>query len=718
MTDAKKIKIALAGNPNSGKTSIFNALTGAHQKVANFPGVTVEKRIGHRRFNGYDITLVDLPGTYSLTAYSPDEKVAREFILEEKPDVVINVIDSGSLERSLYLTTQLIEMGVDLVVDLNMWDEICEAGIEIDVDKLSLLLGAPVVKTIGSRGQGVESLLESALVLAQNGQKIHHHPPVSYGPALDDLVNQLSGCVSACSGCSGCGQPRWLAVKLLEGDQEIKNKVLVPGNGVRELHETLDKSLAHLKKTTRDDPEIIVSEGRYGYVAGIIREVLKRPLTDRMRISTQADNILTHRLLGYPIFFIIMWLIFEATFVLGQYPMDWIDSGVGWLQAAVAGILPATIWSNLIVDGIIGGVGSVIVFLPNIVILFLGIALLEDSGYMARAAFLMDRLMHFLGLHGKSFIPMLMGFGCSVPGIMAARTLESPRDRILTILLVPLMSCSARLPVYLLFAGAFFGATAGTVIFSMYLIGIIAAIAMARILQKTILPTETTPFVMELPPYRMPTGKSILIHMWDRSKLYLHKMGGVILIASVVLWALGYFPRKTEFSIAYDTRIAQLQSGATESGDAADMAGEIARLENLKSAEELEYSYIGRLGEAIDPFVSPLGFNWQMGVALVPGFIAKEVVVSSLGVLYQMGETEDIGGLIEVLRHPEEGITPLAAYAYMIFVLLYTPCIATVVVIRKEIGWKWMWFSTVMQLILAWGGAFIIYQGGKLLGWG
>ncbi len=712
-TGRRTIKIALAGNPNSGKTSIFNCLTGANQKVANFPGVTVEKKVGVRKYGEYDITFVDLPGTYSLTAYSLDEKVAREFILNENPDVIVNVIDSGNLERSLYLTTQLIEMGVHIVIDLNMWDEARESGIDIDTDKLSELLGAPVVKTIASRSQGIDNLLDTAIGLTVGNSSCHRHPPVSYGPKLDDIVNEISCEISTCKNFSGCGNPRWLAVRLLEGDSEIKARCIPPDDPKNPLNAVLDKSVNHLKSTNKDDIELIITEGRYGYVAGITREVIKRPPLDRMKMSGQVDNILTHRWFGYPIFILMMYLIFEATFTLGAYPMEWIEGGVSWLQGVLVTTLPAGMFRNLMTDGIIGGVGFLIVFLPNIVILFLGISLLEDSGYMARAAFLMDKLMHYLGLHGKSFVPMLMGFGCAIPAIMATRTLESDRDRIMTIMLIPLMSCSARLPVYILFAGAFFGAGAGIVIFSMYLLGIVAAVIIARIMQKTILKSDDAPFVMELPPYRWPTFSSVLIHMWERTRIYLKKMGGIILVASIILWALGYFPRKENYSVDYDSRIAALsQQENTGSSD------EITQLENMRAAEDLEYSLIGRIGSAIAPLVKPLGFNWQMGVSLVPGFIAKEIVISSLGVLYNLGEDEGSDTLVKSLTAPSSGITPLTALAYMVFVLLYTPCLSTVVITRKEAGWKWMWLSIVSQTVLAYVSALAVYRIGQLLGFG
>jgi ferrous iron transport protein B len=723
VTDRRSIKIALAGNPNSGKTSIFNCLTGAHQKVGNFPGVTVEKRVGHKFLNGRHITFVDLPGTYSLTAYTLDEKVTRDFIINEQPDLIINVIDSGNLERSLYLTMQLIEMGVDIVIDLNMWDEVQESGFEIDIERLGQLLGAPVVKTVGNRAQGIDKLLETALSLAEDNhddgqrprhrrqRRRHHHPPVSYGPRLDDIVADLSEEVALCRGCTRCANPRWLSVKLLEGDSEITNQCL--NNNNTALNTRLQESIEHIKATAGDEPEIAISEGRYGYVAGIIREVVKKPPGDRMLLSEHFDNIITHRVYGYPIFIIIMWLIFQATFQFGGYPMDWIDAGVLNLQEFIASLLPTGVYTDLIIDGIIGGVGSVIIFLPNIVILFLGISLLEDSGYMARAAFLMDRLMHALGLHGKSFIPMLMGFGCSVPAIMATRTLESQKDRILTILLIPYMSCSAKLPVYVLFAGAFFGAGAGNVILSVYVIGIIMSVIAARLLRKTILSGESIPFVMELPPYRWPTWQSVVIHMWERTKIYLRKMGGVILIASIILWALGYFPKRSEYTQDYEVKIQQLSVLNTPQAE-----DNIAELEKQKAVEDLEYTYIGRLGHFIEPLVSPLGFNWRMGVSLITGFIAKEVVVSSMGVLYYLGvdESETSETLISKLRSPESGITKAAAFAYMIFVLLYTPCIVAIIIVRREIGMRWMWFTVVFQLMVAWLASFAVYQIGSRLG--
>ncbi len=710
----KKITIALAGNPNSGKTSVFNQLAGVRQKVGNFAGVTVEKNTGQRRIGDYDVTFVDLPGTYSLTPHALDEQVAHDFILNESQDVIINVIDSGSLERSLYLTTQLMEIGVDLVLCLNMWDEAEQSGLILDIEKLSRLLAAPVVTTVGSKGQGIDRLLAAAIEVVEKDAKKHRHPPVSYGPLLDDHITDICRELEKFDSFSSAYQKRWAAVKLLENEQSVID-AYVPADvrSDEHLQEYIDQAARHIRKTSGMEPSEAIDEGRYGFISGIIQQVVKESRFNRMKKSMQVDSLLTHPIFGYPVFIAVMWVIFQATFKLGAYPMDWIDAGVVWLQSFFAANLPAHLLTNLLIDGVVGGVGSVIIFLPNILILFLGIALLEDSGYMARVAFIMDKLMHYLGLHGKSFIPMLMGFGCSVPAIMATRTLESKRDRIITTLLLPMMSCSAKLPVYVLFAGAFFRANAGHVIFAIYLFGIVLAIIIAHLLQKTILKSASIPFVMELPPYRWPATKSLFIHMWERSKIYLKKMGGIIFIASVVLWLLGVYPKRTEYLQNYDLQIQTLSVTGTEESDA-----KIAELEQKKISENLEYSFIGRIGKFVAPAVEPLGFNWQMGVALVTGFVAKEVVVSTLGVLYQLGDEVDekSESLAQILSNPETGITPLTGFAFMIFVLIYTSCIAAVVAIKRELGAKWMWFSIVVQTSLAWVMAFLVYQVGTLLG--
>ena len=717
MAEKKSLTIALAGNPNSGKTSIFNSMTGAKQHVGNWPGVTVEKKVGYVSHRDYEIEVVDLPGTYSLTAYSVEERVVRSYLVEERPDVVIHVVDSGNLARNLYLTVQLIELEVDLVVDLNMWDEFLDSGAELDLEKIHRLLGAPVVPTVGHRGEGIEALLDAAIDLVENREEHHRHVPISYGPHVDDVLVELAELLEG-NGVSTHGYPlRWAAIKMLEGDREILEMTTsgadAPDEASSQLREAVARATKHIGVATGADAEKVISEGRSGYVEGALKESLTLPKTDRMELSRRIDNVLTNRFLGYPVFLAMIWILFQVTFQLGAYPQGWLESGVAWLAGTVGAALPESLLSDLLVNGVIGGVGSVMVFLPNIMILFLGIAFLEDSGYMARAAFLMDRLMHALGLHGKSFIPMLMGFGCTVPAIMATRTLESRRDRIMTTLLVPLMSCSARLPVYVLVAGAFFAERAGSVVFLMYIIGIVAAMLIGRLFAKTLFRSTPAPFVMELPPYRLPTAKGLVIHMWERAKIYLQKMGGVILVASIILWFLGAFPRDASTIETYEQDIAALRSsGSVEAASSADA------LESELAARLAEDSYIGRAGRTIYPAVRPLGFSWEMGVSLITGFVAKEVVVSTLGVLYHVEATATNGehSLPAALKDPDRGITPLAGFAFMLFILLYTPCIVAVIAIKREIGARWMAFSVGYQLLLAWIVSFGVYQIGTLVG--
>ena len=717
MADKKSFTIALAGNPNSGKTSIFNGMTGARQQVGNWPGVTVEKKVGYLKHRGYDVEVVDLPGTYSLTAYSVEERVVRSYLVENKPDVVIHVVDAGNLARNLYLTVQLMELDVDLVVDLNMWDEFLDSEAELDLERIHVLLGAPIVTTVGHRGEGIKALLDAAVDLVEDREEHHRHVPISYGPHVNDVLVELVDLLEE-NGVSTHGYPlRWAAIKMLEGDREIL-QMTTEGGGTSadtssRLREAVARAVRHIEVATGADPEEVISEGRSGYIEGALKESLTLPRTDRMELSRRIDNIFTNRFLGYPIFLALIWILFQLTFQLGAYPQGWLESAVSWLAGTLGAALPESLLADLVVNGMVGGVGSVMVFLPNIMIVFLGISFLEDSGYMARAAFLMDKLMHALGLHGKSFIPMLMGFGCSVPAIMATRTLESPRDRIMTTLLVPLMSCSARLPVYVLVAGAFFAERAGSVVFFMYVIGIVAAMLVGRLFARTLFRSSPAPFVMELPPYRLPTAKGLLIHMWERGRIYLQKMGGVILVASVILWFLGAFPRDQAVIETYEGDIMSLRaSGAVEEVAAADA------LETELAARLVEDSYIGRAGKAIYPAVRPLGFSWEMGVSLITGFVAKEVVVSTLGVLYHAEAATSNGeqSLAAALRDPSGGVTPLGGFAFMLFVLLYTPCIVAVIAIKREIGARWMAFSVGYQLVLAWLASFAVYQIGSLIG--
>jgi len=724
----KPFSIALAGNPNSGKTTIFNNLTGTRQKVGNWPGVTVAKKEGKIRHRGLDLIITDLPGTYSLTPFSIEEIVARNFILDEHPDVVIDIIDSSNLERSLYLATQLRELDCKVLFALNMTDLARSRGIKIDTDKLSELLAVPVVATVGNKNEGMDRLLEAAVGLAESETDTARRRRVKYSKDIEAAISELQqDLVRECAEAVPYN-PRWTAIKLLEDDKVVKERCAsVAADRGRALFEKTDHLRRRIMDLYADEPEIVMTDERYGFIAGIMREVQTNATYRRVDISRNIDLVLTNRFVGFPIFLFFIWAMFQSTFSVGEYPMQWIESGVGLVSTAIDALLPQSLLKDLVIDGIVAGVGSVIVFLPNIVILFFFIALFEDTGYMSRCAFLMDRIMHLIGLHGKSFIPMLMGFGCNVPAIMAARTLESEKDRILTILITPFMSCSARLPVYIVLAGTFFAGHAGSVIFAIYLLGIVMSILTGRLFRSTLLRGADAPFVMELPPYRVPMLKSLMIHMWDRSKMFLKKMGGVILVGSVVVWTLSAFPR----TVSYDTDYAAAKREAIAAFNARIEAAapdhrqrlealkdeSLAELERRQRFEKAEKSYMGMIGKTIAPVFAPLGIDWRASVALLTGFVAKEIVVSTMGVLYAVGDRSEGDVLQQALQ--ESGMTPLSAFALMTFVLLYVPCIATVTTIRQETGSNgWMLFSVVYSTGLAWLAAFVIYQGGRLLGLG
>ena len=724
------ITVALAGNPNAGKSTIFSNLTGARQKIGNWPGVTVEKKEGGISVRGRHLTIVDLPGTYSLTAYSIEEIVARDFILDEKPDVVVDIIDASNIERNLYLATQLRELDTKVIFVLNMVDVATQRGVKIDGEKLSELLDVPVVFTVGNTNEGTEALLDAIIEVANTDIELPRKRRVYYGKDFEKAIEVLSQILREEIGDGLHYNPRWVAVKLLENDKIIKERVGALDN--RDSSKVLAKTDAlrqQLRGLYDDEPEIVMTDQRYGFIAGIVQEVSKTVSEKRVDVSRQIDQILTNRLLGLPIFIFFIWAMFQLTFTLGAYPMDWLDSGVGWVSEKMGLLLPGGIIRDLIVDGIIAGVGSVIVFFPNILILFFCIAIFEDTGYMARAAFLMDKVMHLIGLHGKSFIPMLMGFGCNAPAIMATRTLENEKDRILTILINPLMSCSARLPVYILLAGTFFGAKAGNAIFSVYALGIVLAIVMGRFFRATLLRGEVAPFVMELPPYRAPMLKGLMIHMWDRSKIFLKKMGGVILIGSIVVWFLSAFPREITFSKDYGLEREKIQSRYAIFLEKADEMDRLLLLSEQEQAlaiidsemakEQVEKSYLGRLGKRLAPVFAPLGIDWRGSVAVVSGFVAKEIVVSTLGVLYAAGDQADEKSEALKSALKRSGMTPLSAYALMVFVLIYVPCLATVSVIRRETNsWKWALFSVGYSCCLAWALSFLIYQGGRWIGLG
>lgn len=729
-TERPQIHVALAGNPNSGKTTIFNALTGTRQKVGNWPGVTVEKKEGDIERFGHRIRIIDLPGTYSLTPFSIEEIVARDFILEEDPDVVIDIIDTSNLERSLYLANQLRELDTRVIFALNMADLARSRGLKIDAAKLSGLLGVPVVFTVGNKGEGLDDLIRTAIDLAGQPVKLPEERKVRYSKDIEAAISELRALINSRIDDSFPYNTRWISIKLLEDDRIVKERLALRlGEASGHIFEAAARLRGVLMQRFNDDPEIVMTDERYGFIAGIIKEVLTASLRRRADISRNIDLVLTNKFLGFPIFIFFIWAMFQATFTLGAYPMEWIETGIRHLYVFLDQLLPGGIAKSLVLDGVIAGVGAIIVFLPNILILFFCIALFEDTGYMARAAFLMDRIMHLIGLHGKSFIPMLMGFGCSVPAIMAARTLESRKDRILTILITPFMSCSARLPVYIVLAGTFFAAHAGSVIFMIYLLGIVAAILSGRLFRSVLLRGEDAPFVMELPPYRVPLVRSLLIHMWDRSKMFLKKMGGIILVGSVVIWVLSSFPRQIDFDVDYDGKLAAIERShvGDVSGVAAvdaipadaDLTEEekdlIRSILRAREKERAEKSYIGRIGKFIEPVFAPIGIDWRGSVALLTGFVAKEIVVSTMGVLYAVDAEDESDALRAALR--ASGMTPMAALAMMAFVLLYVPCLAAVAAINRETGSiKWTLFNIGYTTSLAWLVAFVVYQGGTALG--
>ncbi len=728
----REITVGLVGNPNCGKTTIFNALTGARQKVANWSGVTVEKREGRLKHGGVSIRVIDLPGIYSLTSYSMEEIITRDFIIDDRPDVIVNVIDAGNLDRNLYLTTQLINIGAHSVMALNMFDEAANKGLIIDSDKLGTLLGIPVVKTVGTRSIGIDELLDRIVQVARGTDDTARHIHIPFGDDVEAEIRAIQEKMREDEAIGDRYSTRWLSVRLLERDTDaVKKLKAFPGNEI--IMEQVAKSRSVLERFFDEDIETIISDRRYGFIAGAVRESVKKTAPRRVDVSDNIDRVITNRYLGFPILFLFLWALFHLTFALGEYPMNLIETGVHHLGLAVERLMPAGPLKDLLVDGVIGGVGGVIVFLPNILILFMGISFMEDTGYMARAAFIMDRVMHTMGLHGKSFIPLIMGFGCNVPAIMATRSLENRQDRILTILINPFMSCSARLPVYILFAGAFFHVHAGTVILSLYLVGILLAFVSARLYSLVFFRGGSTPFVMELPPYRIPTIKTTLLHMWDRASQYLRKMGGIILAFSIVIWFMGEYPKSPDIARDYEAHIAAARShnvrvidkalaDQTPSAALETLRGELeAKVESLeveKISLEKRNTMIGRMGSALTPLTEPLGFNQQMGISLVTGFVAKEVVVSTMGVLYHAGN--GAGGaqqpVDQAIRRPEYGITPLSAYTFMLFVLLYVPCLATVVVMGREAGWRWAFISLVYQLLLAWIVCFLFYNAGRILG--
>ena len=698
------ISVALVGNPNCGKTSLFNFISGAHERVGNYSGVTVDAKEGYAEVGGYRFNIVDLPGTYSLSAYSPEELYVRKQITEKTPDVIINIIDSSNLERNLYLTTQLIDMNLRMVCALNMYDEAEKRGDHIDYGKLSELFGVPMVPTVFRTGRGVDELFQTVISIfeASNAQatadgqpqeKPYRHIHIHHGHEIENGITEIQKYLKPNELVRQRYSTRFLAIKLLENDKEVEHYIATLADG-KAITEARDRAAQRIKEETKDDSETAIMDAKYGFIHGALQEAGYAMGTeeDTYQMTHLLDRLITHKWLGFPIFIALIWLMFEATFTLGQYPMDWIDAGVGWLGDLLSTTMPEGPVKAMLVDGVIGGVGSVIVFLPQILILYGFISFMEDSGYMARAAFIMDKLMHKMGLHGKSFIPLIMGFGCNVPAIMATRTIESRRSRLITMLILPLMSCSARMPIYIMIIGTFFAAQwRSTVMISLYAVGILMAVVMSRLFSRFVVKGEDTPFVMELPPYRFPTWKAIFRHTWEKGKQYLKKMGGIILVASIIVWALGYFPHNDQ----------------------------------LSKQQQQEQSYIGRIGKTIEPLFRPQGFDWKLDVGIVSGVGAKEIVASTMGVLYSdddsFADDDSYSDDSEKYTHLRQqmlrdGITPLTAYCFLLFVLLYFPCIATIAAIKGETGsWRWALFAAAYTTVLAWVVSAAVYQVGCMV---
>lgn len=686
---SKTINVALVGNPNCGKTSIFNVAAHAHERVGNYSGVTVDEKIGSFEFNGYKFNLIDLPGTYSLSAYSPEELYVRKHIMEKAPDIILNVIDSSNIERNLYLTMQTIDMDIRMVMALNMFDELKQSGDKLDYQTLGSLLGVPIVPTVGRTGEGINQLFQKIIDVYEGTDSTSHHIHINHGIELESQIKILRDKIYD-YGFAGKMSTRFLAIKLMENDSQMEKFVLSSPNG-KEIIELRDEIKQSWQKKSNSDLEASITDAKYGFIRGALKEVyVKNDEQKQNHLTDAIDAIVTNKYLGYPVFLLFMFITFFATFFIGKYPMDWIDSLFGWLGDSVGSLMNDGPLKSLIVDGAIGGVGSVIVFLPNILILYLFISFMEDSGYMARAAFIMDRIMHKMGLHGKSFIPMIMGFGCNIPAIMATRTIEDRKSRLITMLIIPLMSCSARIPVYLILVGAFFSKYAAIILLGLYMLGMIMSIIMAKLFSRFVIKGESTPFVMELPPYRMPTFKNVFRHTWEKGKQYLKKMGTIILGASVIVWALGYFPNHDTYS---------------------------------NPQQQLENSYMGMIGKTIEPVLAPCGMDWKQSVSVLTGLAAKEVVASTMGVLYSANETEaeqvDIDsddGALRISKCVRNNMTPLSAMSMLIFVLLYMPCLASIIAIKGESGkWKWTLFVVVYTIALAWVSSTLVFQLGSLI---
>ncbi|HOR04697.1 MAG TPA: ferrous iron transport protein B [Bacteroidales bacterium] len=718
----KLIHVALVGNPNSGKTTLFNRISGSHERVGNYGGVTVDVKETEVKKNGYNIKLVDLPGTYSITEFSPEELFVRVYLTENMPDIVLNVVDASNLERNLFLTTQLIDMDIKVVIALNMFDELEKKGDRLDYKYLGKMLGIPIVPTVATKGEGIEELLQKIIDVYEDKDPIVRHIHINYGSIVEKAIKQIQDVIWQNPAITDKLSSRYLAIKLLEGDKTILSE-LEKYDNYPQIESTTRQAIQSLEKEYGDSCETVITQLKYGFIEGALKETYHLSKQKHKEKQQTLDNLFLHKFWGYPIFLFFVWLMFQSTFSLGKYPTQWLESGINLLGSWLGRIMVPGPLCDLLVNGIIGGVGNVLVFFPNILILFFFVSILEDTGYMSRAAFLMDKLMHKIGLHGQSFIPLVIGFGCNVPAILATRTLKNRKDRILTIIIIPFMSCSARLPVYLLLISAIFPKNQALILFSLYSIGIFMAMITALFMKRTVFKEEESPFVMELPPYRIPTLKTINIHMWDKSREYLRKIGNIILVASIIIWAMGYFPRHPEIDKKYEEQILSVQNNTTLSKGEKEKT--VNQLQTTKMAELQQKSIIGQLGKVVEPAIRPLGFDWKMGIGLFTGLAAKELVISTMGVLYQVDNSGDNSvSLQEKLKNEvhtagklkgEKVFTPLVAFAFMVFILLYVPCVATIAAMKKEAGWQWAVFGVVYNTLVAWLMAFLIYQIGNCI---
>jgi ferrous iron transport protein B len=715
----KQIQVALVGNPNSGKTTFFNFASGSKEKVGNYAGVTVDSKEATYKQSGYTFSIVDLPGTYSIKSYSPEEIYLRNYIFDNKPDIIVNIVDASNLERNLYLTSQLIDMGVQIVIALNMYDELEKKGDILDHVSLGKLLGVPVIPTVSSRGKGIGELFEKIIEVYEIREPVVRHIHINYGTEIENSIYAIQSRIKIEENraFTNIVSARYLAIELLENDKEYSKSITRCINS-SEIIEVGRKEYNRLEKLYSEPLETVITDLRYGFISGALKETLKISKVERLRKTKIIDNYLTNKYLGIPIFIIFMWLTFFTTFKLGGYPKYWMETGFGRLSGLISDNLSPGIVRDFLVEAIIGGVGGVIVFLPNIIILFLFISFMEDTGYMARAVFIMDKLMHKIGLHGKSFIPLFMGFGCNVPAIMATRIIESRRDRLITMLITPFMSCSARLPVYILFISAFFPKNQGSVLFILYFLGALFAILSALFLKRVFFKSEEIPFVMELPPYRVPTIRSIFNHVRFRTSQYFRKIGGVILLAAIIVWVLSNFPRSVTNSKDYLSEISTVEKSEMSSYKKAES---INRLISELKSEKHSRSFMGIIGRSIEPVMKPLGFDWHLSVSILSGLAAKEVVVSTLGVIYQADADSGGKSLVEKIRTQKDAtgktlFTPLIAFSFMLFILTYFPCVGVISAIRRESGsWKWAAFTVFYTTGIAWLLSFAVYQIGRLL---